>query len=369
MSKNDLFLELKNKINQELEIYFDQKIKQIKKNKKPKELLEMTENLKKFVLSGGKRIRPALFYYGYCFNGGKERKSILRASISMELIHSYFLIHDDIIDRDNFRHDDWSMHYHYQKEYQKIFGNKKKKLNSVDSDKIEHFGVSMAILVGNLASNFGYEILTNLDFPANLKIKAIEKMNKVIFNTATGEAMDVALAERLNASVDVDDVIEMQRYKTAKYTIEGPLQLGAILAGADEKRLKQISDFTIPLGIAFQIQDDIIGVFGDEKKIGKSVGSDIEEGKKTLLSVKTFAEANAKQLKSLSQLFGKQNISLDEVKAFRKIVIETGSLKYSLVKIEELIKFSKKQFEEMKISPECRNFFVEFINYIAKRRY
>jgi len=376
----DPLFKLKDKIEKELREFFDDKIKQAKKQEKPEEFLEMVKNLRKFTLNSGKRIRPILFYYSYLVAGGEKKENALKASISMELIHSYLLIHDDIIDRDNFRRGDLSMHCRYEKEY----GNKKFNFNTCSNEgeqafvrfhlsgnfkspnNIKHFGTSMAIITGDLASSFGYEILTHSNFPADLKIKAIEKLNQIVSNTMAGEAIDVILAKRLNA--DINEVIKMQGYKTAKYTIEGPLHLGAILAGADGKFLKAISEFSIPLGIAFQIQDDIIGVFGNEKRIGKPVGADIKEGKKTLLSVKAFERADKEQLKILSESFGNKNINLNKVNIVREIIKKTGSLDYSSEKAKELIKFSKARLEEMEISEKRKKSLLKLADFVAERR-
>ena len=362
MDKEDPLLKLKKEIEKELNEFFNDKTKQAKSEEKPRELLKIIENLKGFVLSGGKRIRPILFCCGYFIAGGRKKADILKAAVSIELIHSYFLIHDDIIDKDDFRHNDLSMHCKYEKEYLNFADH-----SSQEGNDMKHFGVSMAILAGNFASSLGYEVLTCSNFPSNLKIKAVEKLNQIVSNTITGEAMDVVLADRLDANLN--DVLKMQKYKTAKYTIEGPLHLGAILAGADEKFLKSISEFAIPLGIAFQIQDDIIGVFGNEKKIGKPVGADIKEGKKTLLSIKAFERADKKQLKILSKSFGNRNISLNEIDAVREIIKKTGSLEYSLEEIKGLIKFSKTRLEEIKISQKYRKPLLKLVDFIVERRY
>ena len=375
MDKENPLLELKNEVEKELNEFFNDKTKQAKSKEKPEELLEMIGNLKEFVLSGGKRIRPILFCCGYFIAGGRKKADILKAAVSIELIHSYFLIHDDIIDEDDFRHNDLSMHCKYKKEYENKFKrwklkNSREKLQSNDSfseNSLEHFGVSMAILAGDFASSLGHEALTCSNFPSDLKIRAVEKLNQIILNTITGEAMDVVLAEY--PDVNADEIIKMQGYKTAKYTIEGPLHLGAILARADKKFLKSISEFAVPLGIAFQIQDDIIGVFGNKKRIGKPVGADIKEGKKTLLLVKALERADQKQLKILSESFGNRNISLNEIDAVREIIKKTGSLEYSLEKIKGLIEFSKMRFEEVKISQEYKKSLLELVDFIVKRKF
>ena len=353
----DYLNELKSWIDVKLEEFFRLEIKRAKFDNKPKELIEMIENIKNFTLSSGKRIRPILFYLGYIISGGKNKIEALKTSIAIEIIHSYFLIHDDVIDQDNFRHGNLSMHYKYEKKFEDKFKGKNSK----------HFGISMGIVVGDLASIFGYKILTDSDFPLNSKIRAIKKLNQIISNTITGEALDVILVEYPN--VEIEKICEMQKYKTAKYTIKGPLQLGAILAGVDEKLLFSLSRFAIPIGIAFQIQDDIIGIFGDEKKIGKPVGSDIKEGKKTLLIAKAMESGDNSQRKILKDALGNKSINIDDVNRVRDIIVKTGSLEFSINKSRELVTESKKYLNEMKINDEYKNFFYGLADFIVERKY
>lgn len=354
--EDQLYL-IKRKIDRELAIFFDLKIKEIKNNQKPKELLEMVENLKRFTLGFGKRIRPILFYYGYLIGGGKNKKEALKASISMELVHSYLLIHDDIIDQDNFRHNDFSMHYKYERKYKDKFKNR----------DLKHFGNSMAIIIGDLTSTFGYEVLTNSGFSTDLKIKAVNKLNQIILNTtAIGEALDVILGMR--SSFDVNEILKMQEYKTAKYTIEGPMHLGAILAGANDKLLKSLSNFAIPLGIAFQIQDDIMGVFGDREKIGKPVGADIREGKKTLLVSRAIEKSNNKQRNMICSILGNKKTNSADVEKIKKIIIETGALQDSQEKAAKLVKLSKKHLDRIKIPKKDKNFLSDLADFIIGRK-
>lgn len=357
MEIEDHLTKLKKQINIEIEEFFKSEIKRSKFDNKPEELIEMIENLKNFTLSSGKRIRPILFYFGYILSGGKNKSEALKTSIAIEIIHSYLLIHDDIIDQDDFRHGSSSMHYKYKKEYE----------SRVENGNLEHFGISMGIVVGDLASILGYKILTNSDFSLDLKNRAIKKLNQIVSNTIAGEALDVMLAECPN--VKIKKICEMQKYKTAKYTIEGPLQLGAILAGASKKFLDSLSKFAIPVGIAFQIQDDIIGIFGDEKKIGKPVGSDIKEGKKTLLIAKAIEKSNDAQKQILKNALGNKSINIDDVDRVRDIIIKTGSLEFSKNKAEELIEDAKESLNDLEVSEDNKKFLNNLADFIIQRKY
>lgn len=357
MSVEDCFVKFKDQINKELEKFFKSKIEQVKNDKRPKELIEVIESLEEFTMNSGKRIRPILFYLGYIVGGGKNKFEAVKASISVELIHSYLLVHDDIIDRDNFRHGGFSMHYGYEKKAENDF-------KDIDA---KHFGVSMAIIAGDLSMSFGYEILNSSNFENDLKIKALNNLDKIICNTILGQSLDLTLSKDDN--FDIDTIFEMQKYKTAKYTIEGPLHLGAILAGADEKFLDSLSNYAIPVGIAFQIQDDIIGIFGNKEKAGKMIGSDIKEGKRTLLFSKAIENANDAQKQILNDTLGNKNISSVDIEKVKDIIIKTGSLKFSIDKAEELTKSAKESLKKLGISEKNEKFLNDLADFVVRRKY
>ena len=165
---------LQKEINKRLEIFFKKKIKEAREvsllmSQMTKEISDqITKEINDLVLRGGKRIRPILVYYGYLASGGKKKKAILDAAISIEIIHNYLLIHDDIIDEDEFRRGKPTIHQKYKRIYQKI------------SKEAEHLGISAAIVAGDLCSSFGYEVLTKSKFSDSLKIKALDKLNRII---------------------------------------------------------------------------------------------------------------------------------------------------------------------------------------------
>jgi geranylgeranyl diphosphate synthase type I len=313
----------------------------------------MTQDIKNFVLIGGKRIRPILFYYGYLTAGGRNKKSILDASLSIELIHDYLLIHDDIIDRDELRRGRPTIHKRYQKFYQKI---------SID---YEHLGISAGIIIGNLASAFGYEILTESNFPDSFKTKALKKLSQIIIGVQAGEILDVFL--RLDHPLKEKEIFKIIKYKTTGYSIEGPLQLGAILAGANQKALKDLSNFALPLGNAFQIQDDILGMFGDPGETGKPVGGDLREGKQTLLISKAKELANKKEKKIIERTLGNPRLTKNQLKKVRKIIVKTGALDFCQKTVTKLINQAKQKMENSKSPPKIKNFLILLVDSIIEK--
>jgi geranylgeranyl diphosphate synthase type I len=343
---------LQKEINKRLEDFFDRKVKKTKKIFPP--LVEkIISDIKEFNLRGGKRIRPILVYYGYLAAGGKDKKAILDTSIFIELLHNYILIHDDIIDRDEFRRGKPTIHYKYQDIYKKI------------SKDFRNLGISAGIIAGDLTSVFGYEILTGSKFPEKYKIKAINRLSQILTDVGSGQILDVFLG--ISRQLRRDEIFKILEYKTARYTIEGPLHLGAILAGADKRVLKKLSDYAIPLGIAFQIQDDILGTFGDEKKLGKPVGSDLREGKQTLLIFEARKSANKKEKQIIEQALGNPKLTKKQLEKVRKIIIKTGSLDFAKVLAKKLVSQSKIVIEKSNFSTNVKEFLMNLADFLIER--
>jgi len=353
MSKLESLKILKKEFDRELENAFDEAIADAKK--KDIFIFEALRYVKKVAMTGGKRLRPAFMYYGYLAANGKEKEKIIKTAISIEFIHSFLLIHDDIIDRDVKRHNLDTVNFRYSKIGRKLF-------------KVEdgvHFGDSMAIIIGDMINALGNKILFNSKFKAENIIKALIKLQDIISCTVIGEAQDVYIEYR--GKTTETEVLKMYENKTAKYTIEGPLHLGAILAGANEEILANLSRYAIPIGVAFQIQDDILGIFGSEEKLGKTVGADIIEGKQTILVVKAKEKANKNQSKILNSLLGKKDLTKAEAKEFQNIIRETGALAYANDLAKSLIEKSKKELENLKINREAKNFLLEVADFMVER--
>ncbi|HCP08968.1 MAG TPA: hypothetical protein DIT25_04190 [Candidatus Moranbacteria bacterium] len=346
--------EFKAKIDVEIENYFDRVIKETEKI--DKDISGALKHSKKIILSGGKRARGAFMYYGYLAAGGTELKRMLKTSVSIELVHLFLLVHDDIIDQDSKRHGVITTHEYYKKIGKNFLRNKNP----------EHFGVSMGIIVGDMLGAMGNQIIFESGFNSDLVIKALTKLQKIISMTVIGESEDVHIENRGKATVD--EILRMYEHKTAKYTFEGPLHLGAILGGKDNKKfLEHLSGYAIPAGIAFQIQDDILGVFGSEKKTGKPAGSDIRQGKYTILVAKAYERADKAQKKALEGILGKPEISKGEIEIFQQIIKDTGSYDYAKKLSKELVLKAKRELSKLRIKPEAGDFLNDIADYMIER--
>ena len=353
----DIISELKKyrqRVDPALEAYFARKMKQAKElDPLAAETIEMIAD---FTLAGGKRIRPALVYYGYLAAGGRDSQKIVEASMGIELIHSFLLIHDDIIDRDAMRHGVATVHERYRKIGQRLAPKK---------DSL-HFGNSMAMIAGDTASSMAYEIIFNTKFSSEIILRALNKMQSIVYVTIPGEMLDVVMEVKGRATEA--EILRMFEGKTSRYTFEGPLHLGAVLAGADEKMFVGFTEYSLPLGKAFQIRDDIIGLFGDAKKIGKPIGSDVIEGKQTILLIKALEKGNRRQKEILQKYLGKKDLSSQELSEFREVIRATGSLEYSQQLSQGLVAEAKEALSRIEFKNKgAREFLESLADYIIVR--
>lgn len=314
---------------------------------------EMLANVREFTLRGGKRIRPALVYYAYrCFEQDHD-EDILFASAAVEFLHSYLLIHDDIMDEDDLRRGRSTMHKTYA---DSTMASRYKSR--------EAYGNAMAIIAGDIASAMATDVLTIPDFPPDRRLRAINKLSDITITVCHGQALDILSSCREDCREEDAELVN--RLKTACYTVEGPLHIGGILAGASDADLRAFSDYALPLGQAFQIMDDILGLYGDEHRLGKPIGSDLREGKKPLLILKALEIADDEQVSVITQALGDADLTSSEIEAVRTAVSECGALDYCHGLAESLAKHAQTTLPG-NLSPEGRDFLVAIADYVVNR--
>lgn len=347
--------DLKKQIDKEIEIYLDQVIIEAKST--DIFVAGATKHFKKMILAGGKRLRPIMMYWGYVAAGGQDRAEIVKTSISIELIHAFLLMHDDIIDRDDLRHGKKTMHAHYRDHYNRFFLG----------DDAEHFGRSIAIVTGDFVYSLGNQVIFASHFEPAIIVRALNKMQNIVGLTCVGEIQDIYM--EYSRKVTEANILKMYENKTARYTFDGPLKLGAIFAGADDTFCDKLSAYAIPLGIAFQIRDDILGVYGDSKKTGKPVGSDIAEGKMTFLVHRAYKNSTPQQKEILDRYFGKGNIDEKGVKIFGDVLIATGAMAQADAYIHLLVEQALEALDNVDIPAQAKEFFLSLANHLNNREY
>ncbi|HBI34112.1 MAG TPA: hypothetical protein DEA43_02730 [Candidatus Moranbacteria bacterium] len=354
MDFQEAIIKFKKRVDREIEKQFNIVIGEARKSNEL--VADSLEYAKYILLSGGKRIRGALLYYGYVGAGGKDEKKIIKAAAAAEFGHLFVLMHDDIIDNGTLRHNVKTLHKKFSK----------KDLGNLSTINERHFGESLALIIGDMIYAIMNKGILEANFDQKATIQGLIQLHKVSITTAIGQVQDITMG--CAKKITTTDVLDMYENKTARYTFEGPLQIGMMIAGCEDKKiLNNIHRYAIPIGIAFQIQDDILGIFGNEKKLGKSVASDIEEGKNTLMVVKARELSSTKQKKQLALLLGKKNISKKEITIFKNILIETGALVYARKAANDYLMEGKKQMEKSLLPKETKHFLSGLINYLEKR--
>ncbi|WP_225729602.1 MULTISPECIES: polyprenyl synthetase family protein [unclassified Nocardia] len=260
---------------------------------------DVTDAVRSFLFAGGKRIRPLLCAFGWHAAGGGELPNeIIRAAAALEMFHAAVLIHDDIIDNSDTRRDQPTVH--------RAAAHRNR--TARDTAAADLFGTSAAILIGDFALVWSDELLHTAGLSAVQLAAAATVLDAMRSEVNYGQYLDLLTTGHPTA--DLDQALEIIRYKTAAYTVERPLQLGAVLAGAGSDVCEALSAYARPLGEAFQLQDDLLGVFGDPARTGKSVVDDLREGKHTALLALALRNADATQAAQLRGLVG--NRRLDE---------------------------------------------------------
>lgn len=352
MDYKEYFVTYASEIDSFLARFFKQKIKESKKITPI--AADMWKKLRDFI-AGGKRIRGGLVKLGYeCF-GGKDKKAILPVSAAIEITHGAILIHDDIIDQADLRHHRPTVHRRYEAYHRKKY----------QKGEPLHYGESLAICVGDVGFYEGISLIGKSSFPEKLRLQAISQLAGFMIETCYGEGLDVDLGYRERISEKA--IMIINTLKTAYYTLVGPLKLGGILAGAKDRQLAKFEDYGAPLGVAFQLQDDILGMYGTVKKLGKPVDSDIKESKNTLLYTQALKRGSPKQQRRLTSLWGKKDITPKEVEEAREIIRKTGSLEYSQKVARKLVEKGKKSVSKITKNRELQEVFLSLADFIVER--
>lgn len=356
-SAKDQLSQFKSVLDAELKKYMDAKVKEAFQISTYTG--ELTEYIRDLTLRGGKRVRAALLFYSYLAHGGSDRKEALHAAMSMELAETYLLIHDDIMDDDRLRRGGETIHESYE---QKV----KVKYHSI-TNGYHHFGQSMAMLAGDIACAMSNEIIADCKFDAKCVKDVLMEMNKIYRIECFGQALD--MFSNLRDDLTKDDVILTHRLKTVPYTFDGPVKIGALLAGVSPKEIKKLEEYTVPLGIAFQIQDDILGLFGSVEKLGKPVTSDLKEGKKTLLMLDALSKADQNGRDTINQNLGNKKATLKGLREVREVVRSTGALTESISLAHKLAEESAVFINKQKLYPEGKEFMLNLAEYVVNREY
>ncbi|MFZ9986953.1 MAG: polyprenyl synthetase family protein [Candidatus Nanopelagicales bacterium] len=269
------------------------------------------------LLSGGKRLRPAFCWWGYRGAGGTDTEQALRAAAALEFLQACALIHDDVMDGSDTRRGMPSAHHRFAMLHR----------GSEWLGSPEAFGVGAAILLGDLCLSWADELLLTSGVPDDRLHAAKRVYDEMRTELMAGQYLD--LLEQARGGGSVERAMRVVRFKSAKYTIERPLHMGAALAGADAAIAAAYSGYGLPLGEAFQLRDDVLGVFGDPHETGKPAGDDLREGKRTVLIATAMDRSSPAQAAQIRRHLGDPGLDATGVALLRDVIAETGALDHA----------------------------------------
>lgn len=284
------------------------------------DLVPLSEALGEF-LSGGKRLRPAFCYWGWRGAGGDANdpaldEAAIRAAASLEFLQACALIHDDVMDCSDTRRGRPAVHHRFASLHRE----------SEWLGSPETFGMGAAILIGDLCLSWADQALLTSGMPADALRRAKVVYDEMRTELMAGQYLD--LLEQVRGGGSIDRALRVVQYKSAKYTIERPLHIGAALAGASPELTDAYTAYGLPLGEAFQMRDDVLGVFGDPKETGKPAGDDLREGKRTVLIATALDRATETQATVVRTHLGDPDLDAAGLQALRSVICDTGALAF-----------------------------------------
>ncbi len=313
-------------------------------------LVDPFSAIRNLVLAGGKRLRPAFCHWGFVGAGGDpDDQLVVDAGAALELLHAFALFHDDVMDGSSTRRGEPTVHTVHE---QRHGGNW--------AGEARRYGEGVAILVGDLTFVYADQLMRGAS------AQAWDIWNELRIELNIGQYLDIVGSAHRERRWDKAE--QICRYKSGKYTIERPLQMGALLAAPQRSSelLDPLSAYGLPLGDAFQMRDDILGVYGDTAITGKPVADDLREGKPTPLMALTTAAADATQLRVLDRV-GAPDMTNEEVAAVQQIMIDTGALARLEAHISNLTEQAIASLPAMPITSEAKDELRQLASYVSWR--
>jgi geranylgeranyl pyrophosphate synthase len=310
---------------------------------------QLWQNLSNLHRAGGKRLRPYLSYLTYKAYGGKHYKNFVPIAAAIELVHTAILMHDDVIDQDDFRHGQPNL----SGIYKKVYATK-----APTAKLASHLALSTAILGGDLLLSDAYFMIQNSGFKHDEQAKASRLVNEAVFYVIGGELLDtIAVIEEFE---NVDSLL-IARLKTAIYSCSVPMAVGGTLAGATEETVNKLREIGIGIGIGFQMADDLLGVFGDTSKTGKTNLGDLREGKRTYLIQTALRSSDSKSKKKLLSYLGKTDLTDKQADKARQLIEASGAKASIEALMQKHAQHALEQVQQLSIASKDKDELSAFI--------
>lgn len=342
-----MFLKIKNRIEAELKSYIIGVDKTYSLSKISPLLLK---SIREFISRKGKRIRPCLFVIGYLGYAKKSPPGLYRSALSLELLHDFMLVHDDIIDKSETRRGRPSMHALLNRRL-------------VNYPNAKFSGQDLTIVAGDVMFAMAMHAFLAVKENPVRKEGSLNKLLEAAFYTGSGEFIELLYGLKEIDKISLNDIYKIYDLKTANYTFSSPLVMGAVLAGTDKAEIKKLSKFGIFLGRAFQIKDDILGMFASHKEIGKSTTTDLQEAKKTILIWYAYKHSGKTSRSEIKRILEKEKVDKQDLAGIRQIIRSSGALDFAKKQVEALIKDAGLLNKSLKMRVKFRN---ELSDYSAE---
>ncbi|MHA1985340.1 MAG: polyprenyl synthetase family protein [Promethearchaeota archaeon] len=347
--------EYKQKINDAIASIYDKKLEEIKNPFLKDYYLELRD----YFLAGGKRIRPILCIATYNAFRDKKDDRIIFPSIGTEFLHNASLIHDDIIDKDDFRRGKPAFHYRFRNYHEKY--NLKKMIAS-------DFGNSIGIIGGDSAFISGLEGYFFNDFETDLNFNAIKLYEQAFLDVINGVLIETDMVNQ--KKIVMEDYVKMVSLKTSAL-IEKSILIGANYSKVDEKYFEPLSTYGVNLGIIFQIIDDILGTFGDEKLTGKPTDGDIREGKHTCLLIEALNKSNERDKNRIIELIEKSDMDDTDVIEVKELFQKADAINYCKETANIYFLEAQTALEKLKtiINDSEMEFYISLLDFVVNRAF
>ncbi len=313
------------------------------------------------LLRGGKRLRAAFLYWGYRAAGGADSDAVVQLASSMEMFQAAALIHDDVMDHSDTRRGMPTAH---------------RRLSALHSragwdGNGDDFGDAGAILAGDLCLVWTDELFASSGLPTLELAHGRAEFDAMRTQLMGGQFLDVLDSVRnwatLNTNERVSRALKVVRYKSANYTVVQPLLIGATSAGVDERARAGLTEYGLALGEAFQLRDDLLGVFGDPKETGKPAGDDLCEGKRTVLIALTLDEMSGADRARFDSLFGSPELQDDQIRWLREQCTNSGAVGRVEAMINERVAAARKHLSDVDVDSEAANVLAALIDVATAR--
>ncbi len=315
----------------------------------------VADTIEAFVMGGGKRLRPAFAYWGFRGAGGVDSDEVVGAVAALEFVQASALIHDDVMDASDTRRGEPAVHRRFATMHAD---------HGWEGDP-EAFGAGSAILLGDLCLAWSDELLRCSGLGTGALLRARPVFDLMRTEVIAGQYLDVHA--QVTADSSLQRATTVARYKSAKYTVERPLLLGAAIADATVEISSAYSAYGLPLGEAFQLRDDVLGVFGDPAVTGKPAGDDLREGKRTYLVAAAVAAADPTTAAQLRESLGDLDLDDSGVNRLREIIVGTGALDRTERRIASLTDAALAALNRISLADEAAEMLTDLARAATRR--